>query len=280
MTRLGYDSDITNEQWDIIKPLFEKRHHLGWGRPRTVDTREVINAIFYCNKTGCQFRSLPHDFPKWFIVYYHYRKWQKNGTWEDSNRELVAKCRKVVGRDPENPTIACIDSQSIKGTSESGGSCSGFDGNKKINGRKRHIVSETMGYVLGAKVHAANEADTKMAPELVLSVFMRFALISVLFADLGYQRPFIEYVKKTFDIEVEVTKKESGFKVSRKRWVVERTFAWITRQRRMTRDYERTIESSENMIYISMVRIMLKQLCPVPQPWRNGEKWSPLYSQV
>ncbi|MBK7002244.1 MAG: transposase [Rhodoferax sp.] len=109
---------------------------------------------------------------------------------------------------------------------------------------------------------------------------MRFALISVLFADLGYQRPFIEYVKKTFGIEVEVTKKESEFKVSRKRWVVERTFAWITRQRRMTRDYERTIESSESMIYISMVRIMLKQLCPVPQPWRNGEKWSPLYSKI
>ena len=278
MSRNIYDSDVTDEQWDVIKHHLEKRHDRGWGRPRIVNTREVINSIFYLNKTGCQWRSFPHDFPKWLIVFYYFKKWRNDGTWEKINRELTAKCRETVGRNPENPTAACIDSQSIKGTSESGGESSGFDGNKKIKGRKRHIVTESMGYVLEATVHAANEADTTIAPEIAATVLSMFASILIFFADLGYKKPFRQYLKETFNVETEVPKKEKSFKVDRKRWVVERTFAWISRQRRMARDYERTTKSSESMIYISMLRIMLKQICPVPQPWRKGKIWSPLFN--
>ena len=278
MPRNIYDSDVTDEQWDVLKHHLEKRHDLGWGRPRIVNTREVINSIFYLNKTGCQWRSLPHNFPKWPTVFYYFKKWRNDGTWGKINRELAEKCRETVGRNPKNPTAACIDSQSIKGTSESGGESSGFDGNKKIKGRKRHIVTESMGYVLDAKVHSANEADTTIAPQIAATVLLMFTSILRVFADLGYKKPFRQYLKKTFNVETEVPKKEKIFKVDRKRWVIERTFAWISRQRRMARDYERTTKSSENMIYISMLRIMLKQICPVPQPWRKGEIWSPLFN--
>ena len=279
MSRKSYDSDVTDEQWFIVEPYLIKSHPLGCGRPRKVDTREVLNSIFYLNKTGCQWRSLPHDFPSWPVVYYYFRKWRNDGTWEIMNKALTAKCRETVGRNPDNPTAACIDSQSIKGTSESGGESSGYDGGKKINGRKRHIVTDTMGYVLKAKVHAANVADTTAAPEIMAQVASIFLLISILFADLGYKKPFIQYIKDTFCIDTEITAKQEGFNVVRKRWVVERTLAWISRQRRMSRDYERTTESSESMIYISMVRIMLKQLCPVPNPWKKGKIWSPLFNE-
>ena len=270
MGRKSYDSDITDDQWCIVNSYLKNNEISRRGRPREVVTREVVNAIFYLNKTGCQWRSLPNDFPKWFNVYYYFRKWCHDGTWEDANLALTEKCRETAGRNPDNPTAACIDSQSIKGTSESGGQSSGFDGGKKIKGRKRHIVTDTMGYILDAKVTAANEADTTVAPEIMAGVALIFASISMLFADLGYKRPFIEFIKEAFGIETDVAEKQEGFKVVRKRWVVERTLAWISRQRRMSRDYERTTKSSENFIYVSMIRVMLKQLCSVPNPWMGS----------
>jgi putative transposase len=269
MSRATYDSDLTNEQWKIIEPFLNERHPLGWGRPRLVNTREVVNAIFYLLKTGCQWRSLPHDFPPWPVVFYYFKKWRNQGTWAQLNQALTQQCRETAGRDPE-PTAATIDSQSIKGTSESGGEESGFDGGKKVKGRKRHIVTDTMGYVIGATVHAANKADTTEAPSVVTPVFAVHSKIRILFADLGYQEPFRKWLKDTLNIKTEVAPKEPGFKPARKRWVVERTFAWISRQRRMSRDYERTTESSVAMIYISMIRIMLKQLSPVPSPWHSA----------
>jgi putative transposase len=276
MNRKAYDSDLTDEQWEIIKVFLIYRHINGWGRPGQADLREVLNAIMYINKTGCQWRSLPHDFPSWWIVFYYFKKWRDNGTWEKINHELVRRCRQTAGRGTE-PTAACIDSQSIKGSSESGSVASGFDGGKQVKGRKRHIVVDVMGYVLTIVVHAANESDTTTAPDVMKQAYALWSTLTFLFADLGYKRPFIEWMKETFSIEVEVSKKEgAGFQPVRKRWVVERTFAWISRQRRMSRDYERTTESSTAMIYISMIRIMLKQLSPVPNPWRNNEIDSPI----
>jgi putative transposase len=278
MTRQAYDSDLTDEQWNLLKPFLEKPHPKGWGRPRQVATREVVNALFYVNKTGCQWRSLPHDFPTWTTVYYYFRRWTKAGIWQQLNHALTGDCREAMGRSSE-PTAGCIDSQSIKGSSESGSEASGFDGHKKIKGRKRHIVTDTKGYVLGAKVHAANEADTTTAPELVKAVFSLYCTLIILFADLGYKEPFRDWLKATFNIDTETPEKQPGFKVTPKRWVVERTFAWLSRHRRMSRDYERTTQSSESMIYISMIRIMVKQLFPTPNPWRKNEVWSPLYNQ-
>jgi len=275
MTRKAYDSDLTDEQWYLLQPFLEQRHAQGWGRPRTVATREVVNAVCYLNKTGCQWRSLPHDFPAWPVVYYYFSKWHKTGVWAEVNHALVQQCREMAGRTPL-PSAACIDSQSVKGTAESGGEASGFDAHKRVKGRKRHIVVDVMGYVLGANVHAADAADTTTAPEVVTQVMVLYATVAMMFADLGYKEPFKLWLKKTFNIDTETPQKVPGFKVVRKRWVVERTFAWISRQRRMSRDYERTPESSEAMIYVSMIRIMLKQLFPVPNPWRKGSICSPL----
>ena len=276
VVRKPYDSDVTDEQWEILNPLLDRKHMPGAGRPRRVDLRAVVNALFYLNKTGCHWRSLPHDFPFWPVVYYYFRKWRKNGAWKNVNDTLREQCRQSAGREPE-PSAACIDSQSIKGTSESGGQESGYDGGKKLKGRKRHIAVDTMGYLLVARVHAANEADTAKAPAVVTLLVALCATLKVLFADAGYKAPFVRWAKETFDLAVEVVQRAGpGFQVVRKRWVVERTFAWITRQRRMSRDYERTTESSAAMIHISMIRIMLKQLSPVPNPWRKNEVWSPL----
>lgn len=276
MTRQAYDSDLTDEQWAILILFLNQKHKNGWGRPRNVNLREVVNAILYINKTGCQWRSLPHDFPPWPTVYYYFKKWRDNGTFEKINHELRTQCRETAGRKAE-PTVVSIDTQSIKGSSEAGGIACGFDGGKRVNGRKRHVAVDVMGYPLGVHVHAANEADTTMAPELMLKIHKLFPSLLILFADLGYKAPFIKWLEETLGIKVKTSKKQEGaFKPVRIRWVVERTFAWISRQRRMSRDYERTTESSESMIYISMIRIMLKHLSPVPNPWRKGEIYSPI----
>ena len=276
MARKPYDTDVTDGQWEMLNPLLDQKHIRGWGRPRLVDLREVANAIFYLDKTGCQWRSLPHGFPLWPLVYHYFRKWRNNGTWAKVNDTSREQCRQLAGRGSE-PSAARIDSQSIKGTSESGGQESGYDGGKMVKGRKRHIAADTMGYVLVAKAHAANGADTTTAPAGVTRLSALCATLKILFADAGYKAPFVRWAKETYDIAVEVVQRVGpGFQVVRKRWVVERTFAWITRQRRMSRDYERTTESSAAMINISMIRIMLKQLSPVPNPWRKNEVWSPL----
>lgn len=253
-----YPSDLSNEAWEVLKKLFPK--HNGAGRPRELDLRQIINAILYVIRTGCQWRALPKEYPKWYSVYYYFWKWSKDGTWRRINRTLRRMDRQRRGRNPE-PTAGIIDSQTIK-TTEMGGE-RGYDAGKKINGRKRHIVVDTLGNILGLVVHAANIQDRDGA-RLVLPKLDRETLDSLVkvWADGGYRGKLIAWVHDALNIILEIVDKEpgqKGFKVLPRRWVVERTFGWLGRWRRLSKDYERTIESSEGMIYIASIGTMLKR---------------------
>lgn len=253
-----YPSDLSNEAWEILKKLLPK--HNGAGRPRKLDLRQIINAILYVTRTGCQWRALPKEYPKWYSVYYYFLKWSKDGTWQSINRTLRRMDRQRRERKPE-PTAGIIDSQTVK-TTEMGGE-RGYDAGKKINGRKRHIVVDTLGNILELVVHAANIQDRDGA-RLVLPKLDRITLDSLVkvWADGGYRGKLITWVHDALNIVLEIVEKEpgqKGFKVLPRRWVVERTFGWLGRWRRLSKDYERTIESSEGMIYIASIGTMLKR---------------------
>lgn len=258
-----YPSDLTDEEWEILEALLNKLEPYTTGRPRHVDLREIVNAIYYLNKTGCPWRYLPKDFPYYTLVSYYYQKWLHNNTWEQINTEIRKKVRKESGRS-ENPSAGIIDSQTVKGTPES--ACeSGVDGGKLIKGRKRHTVVDTIGCLLVVVVHAANIYDGRAARFVVPALFARLDTVKKIWADGAYAgAELIEWVKKQFDCVLEVVKKEKtgkGFQVVPRRWVVERTFAWLSRYRRLNRDYERNPKSSESMVYIASSRLMLRRLC-------------------
>jgi len=264
-----YPSDLTDEEWAILEPILFPPNPYRLGRPPTVDFREVCNALFYLTKTGCQWRYLPKDFPPHATVNYYHSKWMRNGLWEQANRVLRERCRQQAGRNAE-PSAGIIDSQSAKGSPESGGEESGFDGFKRVKGRKRHIIVDTMGYVLAVLVHAANLVDTNMARHVVSRLLEVNDTVKVIFADGGYMSGFINWCAENTQVAVEVVKRNCrGFKVLPKRWVVERTFGWLSRQRRLSRDYERLPKTSETMIYVSMTKIMLQHLCPKENTWKT-----------
>jgi putative transposase len=258
-----YPSDLTDEEWDILKPILEKADPYTTGRPRQVDLREVINAIFYLNKTGCQWRYLPKDFPPYTLVSYYYHKWVDNHTWEQINTAIRQQLRKESGRN-ENPSAAIIDSQTVKGTPESAQE-SGFDGGKLIKGRKRHIVVDTMGCLIIVLVHAANIFDGRAARKVVPALFSLVDTIKIIWADNAYKgEEFIQWVKTQFNCVVEVVKKKKtgkGFQVLPLRWIVERTFAWLGRFRRLSKDYERKPTSSASHVYVASSRLMLRRIC-------------------
>jgi putative transposase len=260
MERNPYPSDLSDIQWDNIEHLFPPPKP--GGRPRKYSDRDLVNAIMYVVRTGVQWRALPHDFPPWESVYGYFRRWQLAGIWKDIHDGLVATVREFEGRDPQ-PSAAILDSQSVK-TTEQGGP-RGYDAGKKVNGRKRHLLVDTLGLLLAVVVHPAAIQDRDGAKLVLETIRNQLPRLQLIWADGGYAGELIHWVREQFGWILQTILRPTGVKgfvILPRRWVVERTFGWLGRHRRLSKDYERLTKTSETVIYIAMIHRMSRTLLP------------------
>lgn len=259
-----YQTDVTEEQWALLLTLLPARkwHPGGPGRP-PYDLRRVLNGILYLLKTGCQWRMLPQEFGKWGTIYAYFTRWRRDGVWAHLMEALRQRERRRLGRQPE-PSAGSVDSQSIKTATQ--GSDVGFDGGKKIKGRKRHLLVDTLGLLIAVVVTAAS-TDDRLGLVMLLTRYFTTGVkrLRKLWVDGGYRAEWLTLwgrtLKQTHKIALEVTDNDGpGFRVIPWRWAVERTFAWLLNDRRHSRDYERLTVNSEAMIQLSMIRLLLKRL--------------------
>jgi putative transposase len=264
-----YPSDLTRTQWKRLQPLLPPAKP--GGRPRAVDLREILNGIFYIARGGCAWRMMPKDLPIWSTCYDYFRKWRNDGTWSTINDALRTQVRHHHQR-KKSPSMGIIDSQSVK-TTEQGGP-RGRDAHKKVHGRKRHLVVDTLGMVMAAVVHSAGIQDRDGAKLVLQKLVGRFPRLKKILADAIYNGGIAEWAREIggwiFELVLRPARQEQEgqhkgkkkFTVLKWRWIVERTFAWLGRYRRLSKDYERAEESSASWIYIAMTHLMLRRLEP------------------
>ena len=253
-----YPTDLTDSQWDIIHELIPPAK--SGGRPRSLDMRMVVNAILYVVVGGIQWRMLPKEYPKWQSVYSYFRNWKQAGVWRRIHDTVRAKVRQRVGRH-KHPTGGCLDSQSVKTTAVPG--TRGFDKAKLVNGRKRHLLVDTTGLLMAIAVTAASVQDRDGARLLFSRLGGACKKLRLIWVDGGYRGQLLDWVAERYRFRLRVVlrpKEQEGFAVLPRRWVVERTFAWFNHHRRLSKDYEVQVSTSETMIYIVMIRLMVRRL--------------------